>query len=217
MASELIQAIEAGETERVRELVRDHPETAEDRSDAGVSALMLARYRSDLDAVEAIRAARSELDVFEAATLGDFERLRELLDADPSLANAWSPDRGNPLHFASFFAQPEAARLLLDRGAEPNAVAGGFGHVQPLHSATAGRSAEIVAMLLEAGADPNARQDGGFTPIHAAAQNGDPQMTEDLLARGADPTLTTDDGRSAADFAREKGHDELAALLAPRD
>lgn len=217
MASELIEAIEAGETERVRELVRDRPEAAEDRSDAGVSALMLARYRVDLEAVDAIRAARGELDVFEAATLGDVERLGELLGADPSLANAWSPDGGNPLHFAAFFAQPEAARLLLDRGAEPNAVAGGFGHVQPLHSAAAGRSAEIVAMLLEAGADPNARQDSGFTPIHAAAQNGDRRMAEDLLARGADPAVTTDDGRSAADFAREEGHDELAALLSEAD
>jgi ankyrin repeat protein len=213
MASELIEAIEAGKTERVRELVRDHPEAAEDRSDAGVSALMLARYHFDLEAVDAIRAVRTDLDVFEAATLGDVDRLRELLDADPSLANAWSPDKGNPLHFAAFFAQPDAAGLLLERGAEPNAVAGSFGHVQPLHSAAAGRSAEIVAMLLDAGADPNARQDGGFTPIHAAAQNGDRPMAEDLLARGADPTLTTDDGRSAADFAREKGHEELAALL----
>jgi ankyrin repeat protein len=217
MASELIEAIDAGDTERIRALVRERPETAEERNDDGVSALMLARYR-DLDAVEAIRAARTELDVFEAATLGDVERLRELLDADPSLANAWSPDRTNPLHFAAFFAQPEAARLLLDRGAEPNAVAGSFGHVQPLHSAAAGRSAEIVALLLEAGADPNALATASFarvTPLGTCAFTNAVGVARVLLEHGADPSIAEDDRLTPLAAAQANGFDELAALLTP--
>ena len=212
MASELIEAIEAQDAERVAAVVEANPEVAEDRTDGGVSALMYAHYYG-IDSA-AIRAARrTPLDVFEAATVGDLQRLRELLDDDAELVRARSVDTGTALHFAAFFGQPEAARLLLERGADPHAVSETFGDVTPLHSAAAARNGDAVRALLAAGADPNARQGGGFTAIHAAAQNGDAEMLEDLLAAGADPAATTDDGRVAADFAREAGHEGIVARL----
>jgi ankyrin repeat protein len=212
MASELIEAIEAQDAERVAAVVAASPEVAEDRTDSGVSALMYAHYHG-LDS-SPIRAARgTALDVFEAATVGDLERLRELLDEDAELVRARSVDTGTALHFAAFFGQPEAARMLLERGADPHAVSETFGDVTPLHSAAAAQNRDTVRALLAAGADPNARQGGGFTAVHAAAQNGDAEMLEDLLAAGADPTAPTDDGRIAADFAKEAGHDEIVARL----
>jgi ankyrin repeat protein len=160
-----------------------------------VSELMLARYRGDEEAVARILADDPELDVFEAAALGRIDRLRELLDADPSVARARSADGGTALHFAAFFAQPEATRLLLERGAELETRAPAFGDVTPLHSACASGERESARALLEAGADPNARQQGGFTPLHAAAQNADEELARMLLAGGADPNVATDDGR----------------------
>lgn len=165
-----------------------------------VSALMQALYTGDTATVEELLAAGPELDVFEAAALGRVERLRDLLDADPDLVRAWSPDRATALHFAAFFRQPEATRLLVDRGAELEAVSPTFGDVTPLHSACASGERESARILLEAGADPNARQQSGFVPLHAAAQNGDEQLAQLLLARGADPEAATDDGRTARDF-----------------
>ena len=41
--------------------------------------------------------------MFEAASLGDVERLAELLDADPSSATAYSADGFTALHFPAFF------------------------------------------------------------------------------------------------------------------
>lgn len=122
---------------------------------------------------------------------------------------------GEALAFAlaAFFSQPEAARLLLERGSDPRAVSETFGNVTPLHSAAAAGNGDTVRALLAAGADPNARQQGAFTAIHAAAQNGDAQMLEDLLAAGADPSLATDEGKQAIDFATEAGHDAIAARL----
>ena len=175
---------------------------------------MLSRYYGlPADVTDAIRGAHGELDVFEAATLGDADRLRELLDGDPSLVGAWSSDRATALHFAAFFAQPATARVLLDRGADLRAVSSTFGDVTPLHSAAAGGRAEIVRALLEADAEPNARQQGGFTALHAAAQNGDVEMARDLLEYGAERAAATDDGRTALSIAEEQGHEELAALL----
>lgn len=212
MAGELIEAIEAQDAERAHALVEERPGLAEERSDGGVSALMLARYYG-LDPDPIRQARTTPLDVFEAATVGDVDRLRQLLDEDPELARARSADAATALHFAAFFGQPEAARLLLERGADPHAVSETFGSVTPLHSAAAARNRDTIRALLAAGADPNARQQGGFTAIHAAAQHGDDEMLDDLLAAGADVTLATDDRRTAADFAAEAGHEKLAARL----
>jgi ankyrin repeat protein len=169
-------------------------------NEPSVSDLMLARYRGDDAEVARLLSGDPELDVFEAAAVGRVERLRELLDADAGLARARSADGGTALHFAAFFRQPEATRLLVEHGADLEARAAAFGDVTPLHSACASGERESARILLEHGADPNVRQQGGFTPLHAAAQNGDQELAQMLLARGADPELATDDGRRPRDL-----------------
>src|SRR5688572_9252121 len=107
MAGDLIEAIKAQDEQRVRALLEERPELAEGRDDAGVSALMLTHYYGIDDA--AVRAVRtSPLDVFEAATVGDVDRLRALLEEDAELARTRSSDDTTALHFAAFFSQPEA-------------------------------------------------------------------------------------------------------------
>lgn len=213
MSDELLAAVRDKDGARVRELLAADPSLADARDESGVSALMLSQYHGAHDATKTIRAARGELDAFEAATLGDVDRLHDLLHDDPAILDARSPDDATALHFAAFFAQPETARLLVDHGADVHAVSPTFGNVTPLHSAAAGGSTEIVHLLLEAGADPNARQNGGFTALHAAAQNGDLAMARDLLDHGADVDAATEQKLSALAIAEEQGHEELAALL----
>jgi uncharacterized protein len=181
---------------------------------ADVSELMQALYAGEQERADALLAERDELDVFEAAAFGRVGRLRELLDADPELARALSPDGFTALHFTAFFGRPDAAALLLERGADPRARARNPLAVEPLHSAAAARQTAIARMLLDAGADPNARQEGGFVPLHAAAQSGDAELAGLLLERGADRTVATDDGRTSVDIALESGHSGLADSLA---
>ncbi len=210
---DLVAAVNAGDAEQVAALVTGDPGLASTKDGDGVSVLMLARYRSNRAVTDALLAADPELDVFEAAALGYLDRLRERLDDDPSSIGALSADGYTALHFAAFFAKPEAARILLEAGAPVDVAAANETRVQPLHSAAAGRESDICRLLLAAGADVDARQAGGFTPLHAAAQNGDPVMVELLLSAGADPGLTTDTGKTAADLADEAAHPDVATRL----
>src|SRR5207247_1731804 len=66
------------------------------------------------------------LDIWTAAHRGDLNRVRELLDQDPSLANRVSDYHsyylgcGAPLKNAAAKGHFEIVKLLLDRGADPN-------------------------------------------------------------------------------------------------
>jgi uncharacterized protein len=183
------------------------------------SPLMQALYEGKTDEARAIAESEGELDVFEAAGMGDVERLRTLLEADASLANAWSDDGFTPLHYAAFFGHPEAAKLLTERGADLEARSTNEQFAldaSPLHSAAAAGEREVVEVLIDAGADVNAVQHGGYTPLLEAAASGNNELADVLLARGADATAKLEDGRSAVDLAAAGGHTELAQQLEQR-
>jgi uncharacterized protein len=204
-SEDLFAAIDAGDVDRVRATLDANPSLAMARDHEAVSALLRARYRRDRALVEAVKARVASLDAFEAATFGDLDRLAVLLAADPDLSELRSGDGFTALHLAAFFGQDDAVRLLLARGADPDARGTGWMTGTPLNAAASARHATVVALLLEAGADPDAAQRGGWTPLHSAAHNGDPRTVELLLAHGADPAAMDDDGRSVADMARENG------------
>ncbi len=118
--------------------------------------------------------------------------MRELVDRDPSLVNAFGDDGFHPLGLACFFGHVEAARLLLERGAEVDALSRNERiQTAAIHAAAASERTdesvryELVKLVLDHGADPDLPQGGGFRAIDAARQNGDKQVEELLLGRGA--------------------------------
>ena len=54
------------------------------------SAILAAMYEGNTDALAALLAARPELDIFEAAAVGDAARIRQLVRARPTLIQAVS-------------------------------------------------------------------------------------------------------------------------------
>ena len=158
-----------------------------------MSDVLQAIYRGNRGEAERLAAGR-ELDVFEASALGRTERVRELLDAEPSLVNAYGDDGFHPVGLASFFGNVETARLLYERGADPNQLARNE-HIQTaaIHAGAASEGKdeeiryELVRLALEHGADPNLEQGGGFRAIDAARQNGDTGVERLLLDHGATP------------------------------
>jgi uncharacterized protein len=204
--------LKTGDADGLRRLLEQTPATSESRAATGVSLLMHSLYRGRRDLAELIASKKKALDIFEATSLGRLARLRDCV-RDAAGINSYSKDGFTALHFACFFGQPEAARLLIENGAAVDAVATNPMQVMPLHSAASARGLEAARLLLEHGAPVNARQHGGWVPIHAAAQNGDRPMVDLLLQHGADPSLTNDDGKTPAMVAKEMGHTEIAALL----
>src|SRR6202521_5520550 len=207
------ELLQAGDADGLRRILQQDPAFSEARDSTGVSLLMHSLYRGRRDLAELIASKKKALDIFEAAALGRLDRLKECLRDDASAINSRSKDGFTALHFACFFGQPDAAHLLLESGAAVDAVAANPTQVMPLHSAATARNLEAARLLLQHGAPVNARQQAGWVPIHAAAQNGDRPMVELLLKHHADPTLANDEGKTSAMVAREKGHEEIAALL----
>jgi hypothetical protein len=78
----------------------------------------LLEYDCTPEQAEHLIARGAAVDVFAAAHLGRFERVRELVDRDPSLVHARGGDGKTPLHCARTV---DIARYLIDRGADVNA------------------------------------------------------------------------------------------------
>ena len=209
---QLFDAIKKGNAEEVSKLLDRDPSLAGARQ-SGVSPLLTAVYYRQPAIARALIDRGTPLDVFEASAVGDAERLRALLAGEPSLANEFAADGFTPLGLAAFFGNPEAARILLGFGANPDLAARNATRVAPLHSAIAARNIETARDLLAHGADVHASQEGGFTPLHGAAVDGDEEAIRLLLSHGADRAARNDAGKTAADLARERGKSLAADLL----
>ncbi len=169
-----------------------------------MSEALQALYRGEAEEARQLLGPDEDLSVWDAAAFGRVERLRALLADDRASADRFATDGFTPLHLAVFGREPEAARALLEHGADIEALSTGpIARVRPLATAAFVGSTELAALLLDAGADVNGRSEGGFTALHSAAQSGDEPLSRLLLERGADASLTTDSGQSPLDLAAE--------------
>lgn len=215
-AEDIVAAVRARDAAGVKEMLERDPTLADTPTPAG-SLLLLALYMGARDAARVVRAYRPELDVFEAAALGDAGRLRELLAADPAQTRAYDGLGGTALHLACHFGHREAAKVLLDAGADADAFSR-YRQPQipknaPLHAALAGRAREVVEVLLERGADVNRVDGAGYAPLHHAALAGDAGVVRCLLEAGAGADTQDAGGRTPLALARERGHERAAAVL----
>ncbi len=148
--------------------------------------------------------------LFLAIRAGDAATLRKLVTANPALLAARNERGTPPLTLATYLNNLEAAKILVEAGADLNAsdVSGTalMGVCFKGHSA-------IVRYLLAAGADVNAKSENGTTALHYAAMFNKPEIVDLLLAAGADAGAKDAQGLTAADQARNQGLPEMAAKL----
>jgi ankyrin repeat protein len=109
--------------------------------------------------VGSLLALGARYDLSVAAAVGDQERVEQLLGEDPGLAGRLDSARVSPLSRASWEGHRHIVRLLLDRGADPNAPEEAAPRGAALYYACCKNDVETAELLLERGADPNAGVD----------------------------------------------------------
>ena len=158
-------------------------------------------------------AAAVDAPVADSAMGRDLEAVRSLLDGGADV-NAALGDGMTGLHWAAKHGDVEMAAMLLDAGANPEAVTRIGAHT-PLHVASAAGHASVVSALVEAGADVSAATTTGATPLHFAAASGSAEAVARLIARGADPDAREPQwAQTPLAFAAAAGRaDAITALL----
>jgi ankyrin repeat protein len=192
------------------------------------------------EVLDHLRTRGARVDLCTAASIGDLERVRELLDEDPSLANRVSEyvtyyvGSGSPLKNAAARGHLEIVRLLLARGADPNLPEEGIApHGHALYSAVFNGHHEIARLLLEHGAYPSPPVESSADALSIAISKSDAAMIELLSSYGssrsvellayygdvqtaaavfaANPALANDP--TALENAAGQGHEPFVRLL----
>ena len=102
--------------------------------------------------------------LFTAARDGNIGKVKKRLNKYPHL------NTGNALFYACLKGHREIAKLLLQRGAEPNFARLTEGDV-PLHGAIRNNHPEVIRLLLDAGADPTLKTFEGKAPLDIAGNH----------------------------------------------
>lgn len=174
-----------------------------------------------------IRVTECRVDMLHlAAANGSLDVINDILDNnDVSIEWMGQSSRCTAIIKAARHGRADAVRLLLDRGASPNAppppTRKGRGIVAkphppqegPLHACIFRGYGEILSMLLAPGADIEARDHDGLTPAFVAVRRERPDALAQLLDAGADIHAEATAWGSLVDAAAQSNKDPAVMSL----
>ncbi|KAJ1723171.1 hypothetical protein LPJ53_002483 [Coemansia erecta] len=117
-------------------------------------------------------------NIWTAASDGDIDRVRALIEENKDLVNAKDQNGYTPMHAAASWRHVELLKLLVSSGGDVN-IRDTDGDT-PLHIC---EDKECALFLLDHGADPKAENDEGLTPVHTTLENEATEVTELLCKR----------------------------------
>uniref|UniRef100_A0A8C8B2K7 Uncharacterized protein n=1 Tax=Otus sunia TaxID=257818 RepID=A0A8C8B2K7_9STRI len=116
-----------------------------------------------------------------------------------------------PLHVAALHNQGALVGLLVNAGAQINAVTKEL--VTPLHIASQRGNTDVAQQLLHHKADVNVKDKQSKSPLHFAAERGDKTMVEILLNANADPNAQDKEKKTPLHTAAVRGHLSIVKVL----
>ncbi|NQT02419.1 MAG: ankyrin repeat domain-containing protein [Planctomycetes bacterium] len=133
-------------------------------------------------------AGCKEKPIHHAAYDGDLEKVKKIIDKDPSQINVQDAMDFTPLHLASGKGHTEIVEFLLNHGADTE-LETCTGHTPMMLAAwyAGDGKYETIKTLLEHGAKVNHKEDGdGSTALHYAAMYSGKEVMNLLISYGAD-------------------------------
>jgi len=223
----LIIAAEKGYSNTVTKLAKLNPSLLKDADNSGNTALMTAVRQGREDIVRLLRENGSDVNYIVPSREGaasalqaaldttDFkdEQMRIMLYLLQNSANAKIRNATGrfPLLFAVDHGRTEAAKILIEHGADVNDAdqKGNFA----LMSAACNGYPWLVALLVEKGANMQMALSDGNTPLMCAVLGGHVDAAKALLEKGANVNAKTEGGVSALNIAARAGNIDLVKMF----
>jgi RNA polymerase sigma factor (sigma-70 family) len=196
------EAAAIGDRDHVRSILDRNPELLDSFSSEGFTALGLAAHFGHLDTMRLLLNMGADVNVVSRHPIG-----------------------ATPLIAALFGRRVEAARLLIERGADVTIRRGGKAWPRagwsPLHYASAYGFVELVSLLLERGASREALDDSGASPLDVAREAGQGEAAR-LLSKQGVRTMTSKEDFLAAVVGQDVSRvlalvDETPSLAAAKN
>jgi len=217
LASDIADAMQAGDFSRVQQLISEGVNVNEPQVDGAIalhwasqwndveSATQLIRAGSDVNKSNRTGATPLQL----AAINGSPEMLSVLLEAGADPNAVVSVTNDTPLMLAAKTGVAEAVEVLIEHGADVNTMET-WGRTTPLMWASAEGHNEVVALLLDAGADVHARTI--FVPPDTT-RGFEGTAPRDRQEREVGPVQHASGELTSLHLAVRNGHHDTAELL----
>ena len=118
----ILAASKKGDPRQVRLLFDEDASLAAASNMFGSQPIHAAYLGRHEEVVQLLLSSGVHIDAFLACELGIIDRVRQTLETDAQFAAAFSPAGSTALHRSCYWGQVEVVRLLLERGADPNAA-----------------------------------------------------------------------------------------------
>jgi len=176
------------------------------RGPMGMTPLMIAATRGLSGCYAEIDNENFEEDEATAAVIQD------LISQDADINAQMDKTGETPLHLAARYRRADAAKLLIDAGADVNAQ--DHSGRTPLHSSVSTDAQGVFHILLKNRAtNLNAKTGDGTTPLILAARLGIEGMVEQLIEAEADVNSADEQGKTALHWAAAVNNVEAAGIL----
>ena len=144
----IIEAIKAGEIEKLKELLNKDPNLIHAMTERGESIILQAVYYGQKEIAQFLLSKAMALTIFEAAAVGQKDQIVKALAHNAEHVLHFSADGWTALHLAAFFGHKEIVEVLIQAGAK------------------------IIEKLLNAGADRHLKNSNNQTPLDIAEEKG---------------------------------------------
>lgn len=182
-ASSIFDALNFGDTEQAKAMLKKNPALADAKDESGQTPLHVAAQMGDVEVVELLLQSAKDINVQDETGvtplhLASQKDVAELLLAKKANVNARNNMDQTPLHYA---VTPDILGSIED---------------PTVRESDAATRLELIKFLIENKADVNARDNTGKTPLHIAAASGSLEIVQFLIDNKADVNAKTADGQT---------------------